>query len=104
MRCRYGAPKLSRPHASALAERLAEKIEKDLGLVCDPSTFCRTYAGSWQRARGAVVWTMKLKNSPLDIGSGEPASECVKNKYRLCLIEDGYGEISTELIEKMRKD
>ncbi len=57
---RYREPKLSREHHSVLAEKLAKKIEKDIGLVCDPTTFRRTYAGYWQRSNGAWLWTMQV--------------------------------------------
>ncbi len=95
---RYRTPKLSRPHYSALAERLAKKIERDTGLVCDPSTFTRSYAGYWQKSSGAWLWSMQVKDIPHEIGSCDPASECVKSKYHLELLNSG-DEIVAELTE-----
>lgn len=88
--------RLSYPHRSALAERLAKKIEQDTGLKCDPNTFVRTYAGRWQREEGAWCWTMRLTESSYEIGSSDPASECVKQKYKLI---ESQSEIHAELKE-----
>ena len=49
---RNAIPVLSGQHYSKLAERLAKKIYKELGIECDPNTFRRTYAGYWQRSQG----------------------------------------------------
>lgn len=81
--------------AKSLAERLATKIERELGVVCDPKSFRRTYAGRWQKASGAWVWTMQTAKEPYsDIGSGTAASECVKRSTRLAFGK--YGEIYIE--------
>ena len=88
--------RLSHPHRSALAERLAKKIEQDTGLKCDPNTFARTYAGRWQREEDAWCWTMRLAESLFEIGSSDPASECVKQKYKLIVSQS---EIYAELKE-----
>ena len=94
---RYRAPVLSREHSSPLAIRLAKKIKRDLNIECDPETFRRTYAGYWQKGLGAYLWTMRTKSTFIDVGSGEPASECVKSKYILEITD--YGEICTKLKE-----
>ncbi len=95
---KYKTPKISMPHSSTLSQRLAKKIEKDLGMQCDPSTFTRTYAGSWQKSAGAWLWTMQIKGTPFDVGSCEPASECVKAKNKLSIL--GNNEICTESVSQ----
>lgn len=35
-----------------IPERLAEKIRKEIGIECEPSTFQRTYAGKTGRQQG----------------------------------------------------
>lgn len=77
--------RLSFPHRSALAERLAKKIERDTGIACDPNTFARIYAGYLMRSEGTWCWSMYTKDSRIQIGSAEPASECVKSKYKLVM-------------------
>lgn len=79
-------------------ERLVKKIERDTGIICDPDTFRRTYTGYWQKSLGAIVWAMRIKDSPKEIGSIFPASECVKSKYKLELSYDTL-EIFPELIK-----
>lgn len=78
-----------KPGLSVLILRLCEKIEKELGIVCDPTTFRRTYAGYWQRSVGAWSWSMRSVRSYREVGSQERASECVKRKYRLEISDDG---------------
>ena len=85
-----------------LSEKLAKKIERDIGIICDPETFRRTYAGYWQKSLGAFVWAMRIKGSPKELGSGYPASECVKSKYKLTLSCDGL-EIYPELADPEEK-
>ncbi len=70
-------------------ERLVKKIEEELGIVCDPETFCRTRAGYWQKRQGAFSWEMYLLNSNVKVGSCDTVSECVKRKYRLTISRDG---------------
>ena len=86
----------------SIPRRLAEKILQDIGIECDPSTFRRTYAGRNQKAAGAFVWVMLLKerpeNTPADmwlIGSIEPATKLVKKKYKLTF-DRSEGEIFGE--------
>lgn len=98
--------KISYPHRSTLGEQLAKKIEKDTGLVCDPETFRRTYAGYWQKSNGAYVWAMRIMGSPFEIGSGDPATECVKKTCRLCISTDNWGfmEIVAEKIKEAENE
>lgn len=96
---KFGAPRLSREHYSPLADKLAKKIERELGLTCDPATFRRTYAGYWQKSNGAWLWTMRVMNGAYEIGSSNPASECIKKKYRLVMLESG-DEICAESVER----
>ena len=62
---------------SKLAERLAKKIEKELGIKCRPETFRRAYAGYWMKLQGAFAWEMDCIGGGV-IGSMSPASELVK--------------------------
>lgn len=78
-----------------LAERLADKIEKETGLLCEPKTFRRTYAGHWQKAAGAFVWTIMVAGSNKEIGSRDTATICVKKNYILTLKN---GEIVAERV------
>ena len=91
---------------SDLAIRLAKKIEDELGIKCDPSTFRRTYAGYWQKASGAWVWAIRVSGTSFEIGSGDTATMCVDKKYKLYLVEDRFGgqEITAELIREDKKD
>ena len=98
---RYREPKVSRPHSSKLAERLAKKIKEQLDIECDPTTFRRTYAGYWQKSNGAFVWTMYRKDMPFDIGSCDPASICVRKDYRLTITDD-CSEICAEKINNIQ--
>lgn len=77
-----------------VVERLVDKMKRELGVICDPKSFHRTYAGYWQRRAGAYVWTMKITGSDLEIGSCDPASLCVKKEYTLFLKN---GEIFAEI-------
>lgn len=82
---------------SKLSENLARKIESDTGIICNPDTFARTYAGRNQKANGAIVWEMVSKNGARIIGSSWPATECVKKKYVLqYAVIDGVGMIFPE--------
>ena len=62
---------------SKLSEKLARKIEKEIGIRCNPDTFVRTYAGKWQRLAGAFVWEMVCEGGRID--SISPASDCVRS-------------------------
>ena len=97
----FGNPKLSREHTSPLAERLAKRIQNDLGLELDPKTFRRTYAGYWQRTNGAWAWTMGYRNpnNPREVGSCDPATVCVRKDHKLCIAEGG--EIVAEPIREI---
>ena len=85
---------------------LAAKIKEEIGVECDPSTFQRTYAGRNQKAAGAFVWVMVPEGKPDSlpenmwlIGSAEPASRLVKEKYHLDF-DEKEGEIFGEEQEK----
>ena len=76
--------------ASKIAIRLAKKIERDCNISCNPETFERTYAGRNQKLAGAFVWRMQLINGIHWIGSVDPASEIIKQKYYLSIDNEGY--------------
>lgn len=67
---------------SKLAEKLARKIDKEIGIKCNPETFRRTYAGYWMKTQGAFVWEMESVEGGT-IGSMYPASELVKASVHL---------------------
>lgn len=60
---------------SRLSEKLSEKILHDTGVSTDPGTFQRTYAGYWQKAAGAFLWTMRAKDGSITVGSCDRASD-----------------------------
>ena len=76
------------PSRPSLAERLAKKIKRELGIECDPSTFRRTYVGRCQKQGGAFVWTMHAKDRHWTIGSCDTATQCVNSKYKLSILDD----------------
>ena len=76
--------------ASKIAIRLAKKIERDCDMSCNPETFERTYAGRHQKAMGSIVWRMQLNDGIHWVGSIEPASEIIKQKYYLSIDNEGY--------------
>lgn len=83
---------------SDLTLKLCKKIQEDIGIICDPETFRRTYAGCWMRSNGAWVWEMEIEGSHRSVGSIEPASELVKKKYRLTIDRDN------EIFAELRKE
>ena len=83
---------------SQLAERLSQKIRRELGLECIPETFQRTYAGKNQKAQGAFVWVIQDDRGH-QIGSIYPASDCIKKNVYLDY-DPQEGEIFPESKEK----
>lgn len=75
---------------SWLSEKLSKKILQDTGVRTDPGTFRRTYAGCWQKAAGAFLWTMKAKDGSITVGSCDRASDCIKPGARLSAHDDGF--------------
>ena len=75
---------------SLLSEKLSKKILQDTGVRTDPGTFRRTYAGYWQRAAGAFLWTMKAKDGAITVGSCDRASDCIKADVRLFACDVGF--------------
>lgn len=78
---------------SRLSEKLSKKILQDTGIYTDPSTFTRTYAGHWQKAMGAFLWTMNVKDGFITVGSCDRASDCVKAGMELSAYDDGFNTI-----------
>ena len=66
-----------------IAERLSNKIKRDIGIECVPCTFKRTYAGYWQKRAGAFIWVMNVKGFSYEIGSTQSASELLRRGYKL---------------------
>ena len=75
---------------SRLSEKLSKKILQDTGVCTDPGTFQRTYAGYWQKAGGAFLWTMKAKDGSITVGSCDRASDCIKSGAKLSAHDDGF--------------
>lgn len=75
---------------SGLSEKLSKKILQDTGIHTAPETFRRTYAGCWQKAAGALLWTMKAKDGPVTVGSCDRASDCIKSGTRLFACDVGF--------------
>lgn len=73
-----------------LSERLSKKILLDTGIHTDPGTFSRTYAGRWQKAMGAFLWTMNDKDGLITVGSCDRASDCVRPGVKLSAFYDGF--------------
>jgi hypothetical protein len=95
--------RLSQGHTSELSKRLARKIQEDTGLICDFTSFRRTYAGYWQKSLGAFLWTMRIKGTPFEIGSCDTATYCLKKTNRLSLTDDR-SEIVAERIKTEGKE
>lgn len=75
---------------SRLSEKLSKKILQDTGVRTDPGTFRRTYAGCWQKAAGAFLWTMEAKDGDITVGSCDRASDCIKSGAKLSACDDGF--------------
>ena len=75
---------------SRLSEKLSKKILQDTGVSTDPGTFQRTYAGCWQKAAGAFLWTMQAKDGSITVGSCDRASDCIKPGARLFACDVGF--------------
>ena len=75
---------------SRLSEKLSKKILQDTGIHTAPETFRRTYAGYWQKAAGAFLWTMEAKDGPITVGSCDRASDCIKSSAILSAHDDGF--------------
>ena len=67
---------------SSLIFKLAAKIEYDLGVVCDVSTFRRAYAGNWGLRSGAWSWSIRTKDGD-EIGSCFTVKECCRKDRQL---------------------
>ena len=79
---------------STTIHRLVKKIYEDTGIICDPTTFRRTYAKNPALQAGALSGTMRIQNSTINIiGSQWPASECIKKKYKLEAGQHNFCEI-----------
>jgi len=64
---------------TSFSKRVAKRIKKEFNIEVKPVIY-RTYAGRWQRSRGAWSWWMELKDSPIMVGSAFPARDILKAK------------------------
>ena len=85
--------------SSKLVLRLVKKIEKDLGIQCNPDSFVRTRVGCNMKEAGAFVWTLRDCNG-VKLGSCDTVTECVRSDRKLELVRNtGDNEITAEKIE-----
>lgn len=84
---------------SRLSEKLSGKILQDTGVSTDPGTFRRTYAGYWQKAAGAFLWTMRAKDGSITVGSCDRASDCIQPGARLFASDVGFCTIEITVDE-----
>lgn len=75
---------------SRLSEKLSQKILQDTGIRTDPETFRKIYAGCWQKAAGAFLWTMKAEDGSITVGSCDRASDCIKSGAKLSACDVGF--------------
>lgn len=67
------------PKRKTSVERLCSKIENDLHIVCDATTFQRIYSGYWQKKAGALSWTMRIAgNKVCDVCSHYSVKDLLK--------------------------
>lgn len=75
-------------------DKLAIKIQDDLGLIVDRTSLKRTYAGINMRSAGAFLWKCKLLNNPsVVVGSCERATDLVNSKNKLVAEFNEWNEI-----------
>ena len=58
-------------------QRLCKRVREELGIELEDE-FVRTYAGYWQKSRGAWLWEAKIKDTPVSVGSIWPMTELIK--------------------------
>lgn len=78
---------------SKLIERLAKKIEKELGIKVDPESFSSIRPSHSYKLAGAWSWEMKVvgpskKRRNQVIGSMWTATECVRKNVKLSIAEE----------------
>jgi len=66
-------------------EKLAKRIKEDMGI--ELVDFYRTYAGINMKSSGAFVWAAKIKGSNKEVSSTVTATELLKRKEPLELME-----------------
>ena len=76
-----------------IAEKLSNIILKDTGIRTDPTTFSRTYAGKWQKAAGAFLWTMQCEDGLTTVGGADRATDCIKPGVKLYAFSNIFCEI-----------
>jgi hypothetical protein len=90
---------------SKLSERLTKKIKEELDINCIPETFRRTYAGRNQKAAGAFLCEMQIKDSSWHVASIQTASELVKSNIKLEADNDfWYNGNTLEIFGEARKE
>ena len=60
-------------------EKIAQLIKTKFGKNVDTTTFYRTYAGYWQRSKGAYSWTMSYEDAGGVIASCYSITDLIKN-------------------------
>jgi hypothetical protein len=69
------------PNMSPLIKKLAARLETELKIPVDPTTFRRVRPGRHQRAAGAWSWTIKRRDSVFWIGSTYPVKVIVEAEH-----------------------
>ena len=76
---------------------LAQRIQDEFGIVVDPDSFRRTYAGRHQRAAGAITWEIRYGQHKIgSIGGYEPVRKYITKRNQLVL-QDSTWSIEKEL-------
>lgn len=76
---------------------LAQRIQEEFGIVVDPESFRRTYAGWNQRAAGAITWEIRYGTNNIgSIGGYEPVRKYITKRNQLVL-QDSTWALDKEL-------
>ena len=71
-------------------DALKKRLLVDLGL--DADNFKRLYPGYWQRSEGAWTWCCRAYEGRIEIGSSDPAKDCLKAERLVISGENIYAE------------
>lgn len=77
---------------------LAQRIKDEFGIVVDPESFRRTYAGWNQRAAGAITWEIRFGPHNIgSIGGFEPVRKYITKRNQLAIHETPSWHMDKEL-------
>jgi len=88
--------------ASKNVEKLAQRLKDEFGIMVNPETFQRSYAGIHMRNAGAFIWYF-IPNYKDDyyngiVGGRWPLSDYVIKKNKLEIQKDRFGEIEVYVL------